>query len=40
MPVYEKPNASGDLYVQLNVQIPEKISDKQRELFEQIKAIK
>jgi len=36
MPLYENPNAFGDLYVQLKVQIPEKLTDKQRELFEQL----
>ena len=39
MPVYGKPNVYGDLYVQLEVHIPEKLTDKQRALFEQLKAI-
>lgn len=38
MPVYEKANAYGDLYVQIQVQIPQKLTDKQKELFEQIKS--
>ena len=38
MPVYEKTGMFGDLYIQLQVQIPDKLTDKQRELFEQIKA--
>lgn len=38
MPVYEKPEMFGDLYIQIHVQIPEKLSDKQKELFEQIKS--
>jgi curved DNA-binding protein len=39
MPVYEKPNVFGDLYIHLHIQIPEKLTDKQRELFEQLKSI-
>ena len=38
MPVYENPAAFGDMYIQLQVQIPTKLSDKQKELFEQLKA--
>lgn len=37
MPLYEKPNMYGDLYIQLQVLIPEKLTEKQLELFEQIK---
>jgi curved DNA-binding protein len=37
MPLYEKPNIYGDLYIQIQVLIPDKLTDKQRELFEQIK---
>jgi curved DNA-binding protein len=37
MPVYEEASKFGDLYVQLQVQIPEKLNDKQKELFNQIK---
>lgn len=38
MPVYGKANIFGDLYVQLQVHIPETLTDKQRELFEQLKS--
>jgi len=38
MPLYEKPNFYGDLYIQLQVLIPDKLTDKQRELFEQLKS--
>lgn len=38
MPVYGEPNISGDLYVELQVHIPERLSDRQRELFEQLKS--
>ena len=38
MPVYGKPNQFGDLYVQLLVHIPEQLTDRQRELFEQLKS--
>jgi len=37
MPIYEESAKFGDLYVQLQVQIPEKLNDKQKELFNQIK---
>ncbi|MDB5282199.1 MAG: hypothetical protein JWO06_1274 [Bacteroidota bacterium] len=37
MPVYEKPETFGDLYVQLQIHIPEKLSEKQKALFEQLK---
>ena len=39
MPFYEKPNVYGDLYIQLQILIPDELTDKQRELFEQIKSI-
>lgn len=38
MPVYGKADVFGDLYVQLQVHIPEVLTDKQRELFEQLRA--
>ncbi len=38
MPVYENASAFGDLYIQLQVQIPDKLTAEQRTLFEQIKA--
>ncbi len=38
MPVYGEPNIFGDLYVQLQVHIPERLTDKQRQLFEQLKS--
>jgi len=38
MPFYENPNAYGDLYIHLQVQIPDKLSEKQKELFEQLKS--
>jgi curved DNA-binding protein len=38
MPLYEKAGANGDLYVELQVKIPEKLTDKQKELFEQLKS--
>jgi curved DNA-binding protein len=39
MPVYETPNAFGDLFVKFHVVLPEQISEKQRELFQQLKSI-
>lgn len=38
MPVYGKANTFGDLYVELQVHIPETLTDKQRELFEQLRS--
>jgi curved DNA-binding protein len=38
MPVYGETNIFGDLYVQLQVHIPERLTDKQRQLFEQLKS--
>ncbi len=38
MPVYGKPDQHGDLYVQLQVQIPQHLNDQQKALFEQLKS--
>ncbi|WP_428659901.1 DnaJ C-terminal domain-containing protein [Runella sp.] len=38
MPVYEKPNDFGNLTLLFQVQIPDKLTDMQRDLFEQLKA--
>ena len=37
MPLYQKPEQFGDLYIQLKVHIPENLNEKQKELFETIK---
>lgn len=37
MPVYDKAGHHGDLYVQLNVLIPEKLSEEQHKLFEKLR---
>ena len=37
MPVYEKTDTFGDLYIQLQVDIPQNLTEKQKELFEQLK---
>ena len=37
MPVYNKPDVYGDLYVQLKIMLPDKLTDKQKELFEQLR---
>ena len=39
MPVYEKIGIFGDLYIVIQVQIPEKLSEKQQKLFEELKLI-
>ena len=36
MPVYERPETHGDLYIKLQVTIPDKLTDEQRELFKKI----
>ncbi|TSD67464.1 J domain-containing protein [Inquilinus sp. KBS0705] len=36
VPVYKKEGQFGDLYLTYNVQLPTKLTDKQRELFEQL----
>ena len=38
MPVYDKPTLFGDLYLLIHVQIPEKLSEKQKALFKELKA--
>jgi curved DNA-binding protein len=37
MPVYDKKDIFGDFYLEIKVQIPENLTDKQKELFEQLK---
>ena len=39
MPVYEKADTFGNLYIAIQIQIPDKLTDKQRALFEELKAI-
>ncbi len=39
MPVYGKPEIFGDLYVTLKVLLPTTLTDKQKELFEQLRAL-
>ena len=39
MPVYEKPGTFGDFYISIQIKIPEKLTDKQKELFEELKSI-
>jgi curved DNA-binding protein len=40
MPVSGKPEIFGDLYIQLKVLIPEKLTEKEKELFEQLRSMK
>jgi curved DNA-binding protein len=40
MPVHDQPGVAGDLIIQLNVLLPEKLSQKERELFEQLRSLK
>ena len=37
MPLYSKPGQFGDLYVKLNVQLPEKLSPEQKEIVRKLK---
>lgn len=37
MPIYDKKDIFGNFYLEIKVQIPDKLTDKQRELFEQLK---
>jgi curved DNA-binding protein len=39
MPVYGKADSYGDLYIRLLVKIPEQLTDKQKELFEQLRSL-
>lgn len=39
MPIYEKTGTFGDFYILIQIQIPEKLSDKQKALFEELKTI-
>ena len=39
MPVYEKPETFGDLYILIEIKIPEKLTEEQKSLFEKLKAI-
>ena len=37
MPVYDRPETNGDLYLQLQVMIPQQLSREEKELFEKLK---
>ena len=37
MPVYDRPETNGDLYLQLQVMIPQQLSKEEKELFEKLK---
>jgi curved DNA-binding protein len=37
MPIYDKKDIFGDFYLEIKVQIPDNLTDKQKELFEQLK---
>lgn len=39
MPAYEKIGIFGDFYILINIEIPENLSEKQKTLFEELKAI-
>ena len=39
MPVYEKSGTFGDFYIMIQIKIPEKLTEKQKELFEELKSI-
>jgi curved DNA-binding protein len=35
-PVYGQPDAFGDLYAKINLQLPESLTDKEKDLFRQL----
>ncbi len=39
-PVYKKPGHFGDLYVKLNVKLPKHLTDKEKELFNQLRNLR
>lgn len=39
MPIYDKKDSFGDFYLEILVQIPEKLTEKQKDLFEQLKLL-
>ncbi|UKN01052.1 DnaJ domain-containing protein [Paracrocinitomix mangrovi] len=39
-PVYKKEGKFGDLFITYNIELPTKLSDKEKELFEQLKALR
>jgi DnaJ-class molecular chaperone len=40
MPVYKDNKMKGDLYVKVNIKIPEKLTDKERALYEELLKLK
>lgn len=40
MPHYENPSSFGDLYLKINIRVPENLSDKETKLFEELKALR
>jgi len=40
MPVYGNAEKKGDLYVKINVNLPEKLTEEEKELFEKLKALR
>jgi len=40
MTVYNKPGQQGDLYVILNVKIPENLSKEEKEMFRKLKEMR
>lgn len=40
MPVYGKPGSFGDLYIQLNVKVPDNLSNEEIQLFERLREMK
>jgi len=40
MPAYDRPGVAGDLYVKLNIRLPEKLSAEEKELFERLASLR
>jgi curved DNA-binding protein len=40
MPMLNRPDQHGDLYVEVEVELPEKLSEKEKQLFQELKALR
>ena len=40
MPVYDKPGTYGNLFARVQVEIPTKLSEKEKELFRELAALR
>ncbi|NLO20125.1 MAG: J domain-containing protein [Ignavibacteria bacterium] len=40
MPIYGKPDQRGNLFIKINIKIPKNLSDKEKELFKELEALR